>query len=78
MPLPEIRLAGKLDFTQRANTMDAPTPGKMAKQPFSRNEKVIPKREKMHPAVTEAMASFAKMHGHKFGSNAGRGFKKKS
>ncbi len=47
-------------------------------QTFSRNEKVIPKREKIHPAVTQAMQSFANLHGGKFAANAGRGFKKKS
>ncbi len=47
-------------------------------QPFSRNEKVIPKREKIHPAAQQAMDSFAKLHGMKFSQNAGRGFKKKA
>jgi hypothetical protein len=30
---------------------------------FSRNKRVIPKRERMHPAVHEAMASFTKLNG---------------
>lgn len=36
------------------------------------------KKEKMHPALKQAGEAFAARHGHKFGANAGRGFKKKA
>lgn len=36
----------------------------MQKQAFSRNDKVIPKREKIHPALKEAVESFKRYHGH--------------
>lgn len=41
----------------------------MQKQAFPRNEKVIPKREKIHPALKQAVESFKRYHG---GSTAKR------
>lgn len=35
-------------------------------------------KKKVHPALKQAADSFASLHGHKFGANAGRGFKKKA
>lgn len=49
---------------------------KLTKAPFSRNARVIPKREKMHPVLKDAHAAFNRLHSSKFAMNAGRGFKK--
>lgn len=34
--------------------------------------------EKVHPAVTQAMESFARAHGHKFSRNAMKSYKSKT
>lgn len=58
---------------EHVHPMETTLADKMAQQPFSRNERVIPKKEKMHPAVAQARSVFEKLHGHKFAKNAGRG-----
>lgn len=59
--------------------MDAPNlADKMAKQPLSRNARVIPKRATIHPAMKQAHDVFTRLHSGKFAQNAGRGFKKKA